>query len=87
MVSLGKLYRGGEIGMDKIVTTHVGLVNGKVHIFQMSLEKFLDKVVAPDGCFREGLIRFNDILINPVQIVSVQQVSSVRTRRPSRMIE
>ncbi|MEK4674817.1 MULTISPECIES: hypothetical protein [Bacillus] len=73
--------------MDKIVTTHVGLVNGKVHIFQMSLEKFLDKVVAPDGSFREGLIRFNDILINPEQIVSVQQVSSVRTRRPSRIIE
>ncbi|MEK4677467.1 MULTISPECIES: hypothetical protein [Bacillus] len=73
--------------MDKIVTTHVGLMNGKVHIFQMSLERFLDKVVAPDGCFKEGLIRFNDIVINPEHIVSVQQVSSARIRRSSRMLE
>ncbi|OLR26845.1 hypothetical protein [Bacillus cereus] len=73
--------------MDKIVTTYVGLVNGKVHIFQMSLEKFLDRVVAPDGCFKEGLIRFNDILINPEHIVSVQQVSSTRIRRSSRIPE
>ncbi|WP_230478643.1 hypothetical protein [Bacillus thuringiensis] len=52
----------------------------------MKLESFIDKVVAPDGSFREGLIRFDDIVINPEHIVSVQQVTSVRTRRPSRTI-
>ena len=48
--------------------------------------EFLDKVVAPDGSFREGLIHLDDIVINPEHIVSVQQVTSVRTRRPSRTI-
>ncbi|PEF61485.1 hypothetical protein [Bacillus cereus] len=72
--------------MEKIFTTHVSLANGKTHILHMKLEIFLDKVLAPDGCFREGLIRFDDTVINPEHIVSVQQVASVRTRRPNRTI-
>ncbi len=72
--------------MEKIFATHVSLVNGKTHILHMKLESFLDKVVAPDGSFREGLIHLDDIVINPEHIVSVQQVTSVRTRRPSRTI-
>ena len=35
--------------------------------------EFLDKVVAPDGSFREGLIHLDDIVINPEHIVSVRQ--------------
>ena len=35
--------------------------------------EFLDKVVAPDGSFREGLIHLDDIVINPEHIVSVQK--------------
>lgn len=72
--------------MEKIVATHVSLENGKTHILHMELESFLDKVIAPDGSFREGFIRFDDIVINPEQIVSVQQVTSARTRRPSRTV-
>ncbi|WP_258375851.1 hypothetical protein [Bacillus sp. 196mf] len=64
----------------------MSLVNGKTHILHMKLENVLEKVIAPDGSFREGLIRFDDIVINPEHIVSVQQVTSVRTRRPSRTI-
>ncbi|WP_232306103.1 hypothetical protein [Bacillus cereus] len=64
----------------------MSLVNGKKHILHMKLGSFLDKVVAPDGSFREGLIHLDDIVINPEHIVSVQQVTSVRTRRPSRTI-
>lgn len=72
--------------MEKIFATHVSLVNGKTHILHMKLEFFLEKVIAPDGSFREGLIRFDDTVINPEHIVSVQQVNSVRTRKPSRTI-
>ncbi|MHB0803509.1 hypothetical protein PVK73_29855 [Bacillus thuringiensis] len=72
--------------MEKIVATHVSLVNGKTHILHMKLESVLEKMIAADGSFREGLIRFEDIVINPEHIVSVQQVTSVRTRRPSRTI-
>lgn len=72
--------------MEKIVAIHVSLVNGKTHILHMKLESVLEKMIAPDGSFREGLIRFEDIVINPEHIVSVQQVTSVRTRRPSRTI-
>ena len=43
-------------------------------------------MIAPDGSFRVGLISFDDIVINPEHIVSVQQVASVRARRPSRTI-
>ena len=70
----------------KIFATHVSLVNGKTHILHMKLESFVEKVIAPDGSFRVGLISFDDIVINPEHIVSVQQVASVRARRPSRTI-
>ncbi|MCQ6307477.1 hypothetical protein [Bacillus cereus] len=72
--------------MERMFATHVSLVNGKTHILHMKLENFVEKVLAPDGSFREGLIRFNDTLINPEHIVSVQQVTSVRTRRSSQTI-
>ncbi|MGE6964133.1 hypothetical protein ACQKIW_30700 [Bacillus thuringiensis] len=72
--------------MERIFATHVSLINGKTNILHMKLESFLEKVIAPDGSFREGLIRFGDTVINPEHIVSVQQVTSVRTRRLSRTI-
>ncbi|MEX0418261.1 hypothetical protein [Bacillus sp. C30] len=67
--------------MDKIFTTHVSLVDGKVHILRMNLDSFLDKVVASDGSFKNSLICFDDILINPEHIVSVQQVVAVKPGR------
>ncbi|MEK4774527.1 hypothetical protein ACQVTU_29050 [Bacillus cereus] len=80
------LNRKGEIGMEKIFVTHVSLVNGKTHILKMKLEYVLEKVIAPDGNFKKGLIRFEDTLINPEHITSVQQVTSVRTRRLNRIV-
>ncbi|MCC3688769.1 hypothetical protein LLR47_26685 [Bacillus cereus] len=68
--------------MKKIFVTHVSLVDGKTHILKMKLENFLDKVIAPDGSFKSGLIRFEEILLNPEHITSVQQVTSVNIRRP-----
>ncbi|WP_144641615.1 hypothetical protein [Bacillus cereus] len=72
--------------MEKIFVTHVSLVNGKTHILKMKLENFLDKVIAPDGSFKNGLICFEDTLINPEHITSVKQVTSVRTRRLNHVI-
>ncbi|HDW3058490.1 TPA: hypothetical protein RMI67_006447 [Bacillus cereus] len=72
--------------MEKLFATHVSLVNGKTHSLHMKLENFVEKVIALDGSFRVGLIRFDDIVINPEYIVSIQQVTSVRARRPSRTI-
>lgn len=72
--------------MEKTFVTHVSLVNGKMHILHMKLERFVEKVIAPDGSFRVGLIHFDDIVINPEHIVSVQQVTSVRTRKLNRTI-
>ncbi|PEL93991.1 MULTISPECIES: hypothetical protein [Bacillus cereus group] len=72
--------------MEKIFVTHISLVNGKTYMLKIKLEHVLEKVLAPDGSFRQGLIRFEEILINPEHITSVQQVASVRTRKLNRVI-
>ncbi|MBJ8113122.1 hypothetical protein JDS99_26475 [Bacillus cereus group sp. N6] len=72
--------------MEKIFVTHISLANGKTHILKMKLENVLEKVMEPDGNFKNGLIRFEDTLINPKHITSVQQVVSVRRRRLNRIM-
>ncbi|MGE1047180.1 hypothetical protein ACQGSX_14690 [Bacillus sp. GMs2/1] len=65
--------------MSETICTVVRMHNGDEHLFQMPQEDFHSQVLNESGEFKETLINFGNITINPREISSTRQVTRNRS--------
>ncbi len=67
------ILEGGN-EMEERFVIKVNLTNGKTYSFKMSLDDFQMNFLDSNGNFGSDVIRVENTLINPLQIVTIQQM-------------